>query len=94
MNQAMLDLSTAEVYQLTVLGSTHYNYMDFTLASPLFGWIGFLGPIDGARMSELTTDYVRSFFDQTLKGRLSPLFVGPSEEYPEVVFDSNDRSSR
>jgi predicted dienelactone hydrolase len=88
MNQPMLDLATGPVYELTVAGSTHYNFMDFTLASPLFRWLGFVGEVDGARMSALTTDYVRAFFDQTLRGRLSPLLTGPAEAYPEVSFST------
>jgi len=72
-------------FSLTVKDTTHENYTDFNLISPLFQALGALGKIDGRRMERIVNTYTLAFFDQTLKGVSSPLFQGLSPDYPEVA---------
>lgn len=44
-----------------------------------------IGSLDGARSFEIITGVVQTFFDLTLKGKKTSLFVKGSKEYPELV---------
>ncbi len=55
-------------YRVVVEGSTHFNFSDLSLSSPLMQPLGLLGSIDRQRSLQIANDYVRAFFDQHLKG--------------------------
>jgi predicted dienelactone hydrolase len=80
-------------YKVTLRGARHFNFSDAAvLFSPIMKATGMLGPIDGRRGLEITSDYVRAFFDQYLKNADSALLVGPSAKYPEVSVESHGRA--
>jgi predicted dienelactone hydrolase len=72
---------------LTILGADHYDFTDLPALSPLAPQLGLKGPIPGARVQQIIMDYTLAFFEQAFKGKPSPLFAGPSPDYPEVRFD-------
>ncbi|MGH8236056.1 MAG: alpha/beta hydrolase family protein [Steroidobacteraceae bacterium] len=84
MNEPVFRRAQRDALYLTVTGSTHFNYSDFSLISPLFRKLGLLGPIDGRRMEAIMNVYIRAFFDQHLRGQDSPLLKAGSADYPEV----------
>lgn len=90
-NRLFFERARNHAYLVTVKGSKHFNYSDFSLFSPDYKKAGFLGPIDGERMEKITSDYVLAFFDKYLKNKDSPLLKGPSADYPEVEFKSHGR---
>ncbi|MGQ0640680.1 MAG: alpha/beta hydrolase family protein [Gemmatimonadaceae bacterium] len=69
LNRLFFERATDAAYYVTVKGSKHFNYSDFSLFSPDFQKAGILGPIDGERMERILSDYVLAFFDAYLKGR-------------------------
>lgn len=88
MNEPVFRRAQGDAWYVTVKGSTHFNYSDFSLISPLFSKVGMLGPIDGRRMERIMNAYIRAFFDQHLSGRDSPLLKGASSDYPEVTLQT------
>jgi pimeloyl-ACP methyl ester carboxylesterase len=71
---------------VTIEGSEHFDYADFTILFPNFKYAGFLlGKIDGARQVEIVNDYVLSFFNKHLKGKKEPLIDERLNKYPEVA---------
>ena len=46
-----------------------------------------MGDIDGARMVDITREYVRSFFDLHLNDGYGTLLDGPDPQYPEVLIE-------
>lgn len=83
-NDWALDDSPQSGYRLVVKGTTHENYTDFNLVSPILQMLGGLGTIDPWQMERIMNAYILAFFDQTLKGIPSPLLQGPHPDYPEV----------
>jgi predicted dienelactone hydrolase len=69
-----------------IAGTTHHDFSDLPLLSPVAAQLGLKGPIPGSRMAEIAETYLLSFFDATLKGRPSTLFDGAAPEFPEVEF--------
>ncbi len=88
MNEPVFRRAQGDAWYVTVKGSTHFNYTDFSLISPLFSKLGMLGPIEGRRMEQILNAYVRAFFDQHLAGQDSVLLKGASSDYPEVTLQS------
>jgi hypothetical protein len=72
-------------YRITIRGTTHFDFTDLFLYSPVLKFTKAFGPIDGYRMIKIINDYTLAFFDETLKGEMSPLLNGPSPDYPEVM---------
>ncbi|MGH9943386.1 MAG: alpha/beta hydrolase family protein [Pyrinomonadaceae bacterium] len=91
LNSLFFEQAKNAAYFVSVKGSKHFNYSDFSLFSPDFKKAGLLGPIDGARMERIMNDYVLAFFDKYLKGKEAPLLNGPSARYPEVEFKSHSQ---
>lgn len=77
--------SQAPAWLLSTAGSAHVSYTDLVLFSPLLHMGGITGRIDGGRMEQIMNAYLLAFFDQTLRGKPSPLLQGPSPAYPEVT---------
>lgn len=76
-----LDPSTHVIY---IRGTSHYDFSDIPMLSPIAPQLGLKGPLNSKRVVEIVDDYLISFFDLTLKGQPTDLFDGPSK-YPEVV---------
>jgi predicted dienelactone hydrolase len=80
----------SDAYQTKIRGARHTNFGDTTL----YGWLiqsaNDEPAIQGERMIYIQNVYSLTFFDKHLKGLASPLLNGPSAEFPEVVFRSND----
>jgi hypothetical protein len=72
-------------YRITIRGTTHFDFTDLSLYSPVFKYTKAFGPIDGYRMVKIMNAYTLAFFDEYLKGEMSPLLDGPSPDYPEVT---------
>ena len=72
---------------ITIQGTTHYDFSDLPLLSPLAPKLGLKGPINGKRVTAIINDYLLSFFDRTLKGVPTDLFQGQIQKYNEVRFD-------
>jgi hypothetical protein len=75
-------------YYVSVPGMFHVNFTDapyFTSLGPL---LGFTGPINAQRGFDIVNAYSLAFFDQHLEGHPAALLVGPSKQYPEVLFSS------
>lgn len=68
---------------VTIHGTTHYDFTDLPLLSPLAPQLGLKGPINGKRVTTIVNDYLLSFFEATLKGASGNLFENPSP-YPEI----------
>ncbi|WP_026410791.1 alpha/beta hydrolase family protein [Actinomadura oligospora] len=69
---------------LTVAGADHFSFSDLPV---LLEQAGFPTPtLSPERGVVITREYVKAFFDQTLKGSHSPLLDGPSPNDPEVLF--------
>jgi len=64
-------------------GTSHYDYSDTPLMSPLAAQIGLKGPIKAKRVMVILNDYLVSFFDASLNGKPATLFDNPSP-YDEV----------
>lgn len=78
-------LNTA--YKITIRGTTHFDFTDLFLYSPMLKFTKAFGPIDGYRMVKIMNAYTLAFFDGHLKGEMSPLLDGPSPDYPEVTIE-------
>jgi pimeloyl-ACP methyl ester carboxylesterase len=74
-------------YSLKIAGTSHFDFSDVPLLSPLSPWFGIKGPIDGRRVLKIINDYAVAYFDEYLKGKESSLLEGPSSEYSEVAFE-------
>lgn len=87
--RALVDASTGEVRQLTILGARHFNFTDLgVLYNPLLRAEGVFGPLDARRALAITAAYTRAFLDRTLLNADQPLLVAPNAAYPEVRFGS------
>lgn len=91
LNDPVYERATGPAYSVNVEGSTHFNYTDFSMLSPVFRRMGFLGKIDGARMERIMNHYLVAFFDTHLKtggGESSAFLDSSSAVYPEVRLSS------
>ncbi len=60
---------------VSIDGTTHYDFSDLPLLSPLAPQLGLKGPINGKRVTPIVNDYLLSFFEMTLQGKASDLFA-------------------
>jgi predicted dienelactone hydrolase len=81
----ILGTLTNTAYGITVRGTTHFDFTDLHLYSPVFRRTKVFGPIGGYRMIKIINAYTLAFLDEYLKGERSPLLYGPSPDYPEVI---------
>jgi dienelactone hydrolase len=75
---------TQSIHVIGIKGTTHYDFSDLPMLSPVASRLGLKGPLDGERVIEITNTYLIDFFDLTLKGRPTDLFDEPSP-FPEVI---------
>jgi len=85
--RAVFDRLPGAGYIVLVPGMYHTDFSDFPLFSPLAGPLGLRGPLDPYRARVIPDAYSLAFFDEHLEGRRAPLLDGPSEQFPEVLFE-------
>ena len=93
-NDWALNSAPENGYNVWVRETTHENFTDFNLVSPIFQKMDVLGQIDSQQMERIMNAYILAFFDQTLKGIPSPLLQGNNPKYPEVEFSIIDGTSK
>jgi hypothetical protein len=69
---------------ISISGTSHYDFADLPLLSPLAPQLGLKGPINGKRVVTIINDYLLSFFNTTLKAQDETLFNDRSPRYTEV----------
>ena len=74
-------------YYVQVPGMFHLDMTDAHLLSPLVPWPGLAGPIGAERAHHIVNAYSVAFFDEELRGRRAPLLDGPSDGFPDVLFE-------
>lgn len=84
---SILGLLKNTVYGVVVQDTTHLDYTDLYLYSPVLKFSQVLGPIHGDRMVKIVNAYTAAFWDEYLRGEISPLLDGPSPDYPEVTIE-------
>jgi dienelactone hydrolase len=84
---SILGLLKNTAYGLTVQGTTHLDYTDLFLYTPVLKFTHVLGPIEGDRMVKIINTYTVAFWDEYLKGEISPLLDGLSPDFPEVTIE-------
>ena len=67
-----------------IQGTSHYDFSDLPMLSPIAPQLGLKGSLNGQRVTEIVDDYLISFFETTLKNKPTDLFDGPFK-YPEVI---------
>jgi dienelactone hydrolase len=77
-----------DTYHVIIKNSRHLDYSDYTyiLKNWLLKLMQLVGKVDGSLMTQITNDYVRSFFDKYIKQLDAPLLE--QNPYREVVFES------
>ncbi len=85
MNDILYERMFERSYSVTVAGARLFNFNDFTIVSPVFKELGFLGPIDGAAMAKIVNAYTLAFFDKSLKGQPAPLLEGDRGQFPQAT---------
>lgn len=78
-----LDPTNRVIY---IQGTSHYDFSDMPLFSPIASFLGLKGPINGKLVNRIVDDYLVSFFEMTLKGKPTSLFTTGKSPYPEVVY--------
>ena len=78
-------------YYLQIPTMFHLNFTDTPEWLPITSQLGITGPIDGQRGFDILNAYSLAFFDRYLKGQSPPLLNGPSQQYPEVNFETRWR---
>ncbi|TGJ78166.1 hypothetical protein E0Z10_g10606 [Xylaria hypoxylon] len=81
---------------LGVNGSLHVDFTDLAFwkeVTDVKAHSSSLGDINGYRQVNITRTFVRSFFDFTLRGVPEPIFDGPSDAWPEVVYITVENST-
>ena len=76
--------STVPLGAVFIEGTSHYDFSDLPLLSPLAPHLGLKGPLNGRRVTAIVNDYLWSFFEMTLEGRETGLLDLLNQEYPEV----------
>lgn len=61
-------------HAIGIRGTTHYDFSDMPMLSPIAAQLGLKGPIDGERVTEIVNTYLTIFFNQTLKDYPTDLF--------------------
>jgi len=80
--------STQDCYSLSVKGSDHYNFTDYSIYPvPMVSIL--LGPIDGKKTIEMMNVLVPAFFDKYLKGMGEIDLVKEAGKYPEIEISAN-----
>jgi len=70
---------------LTIQGTSHYDFSDLPILSPIAPQLGLKGPLSSERVIKIVGNYPLAFFNQVFYGIPTKLLDGPSADYPEVV---------
>jgi pimeloyl-ACP methyl ester carboxylesterase len=81
-----LYLNSDNAKTLSIRGTSHYDFSDLPLLSPIAVQMGLKGPLEGERVVKITANYPLEFFNQVFLGIPATLLDGNSSDYPEVVF--------
>lgn len=80
--------SEQDCYSLSVKGSDHYNFTDYSIYPvPMVRIL--LGPIDGKRTIEMMNVLIPAFFDKYLKGTGEIDLVKEAGKFPEIEISAN-----
>jgi predicted dienelactone hydrolase len=85
--RAVFESLPGDGYFIQAPGMFHINFTDVPYWSPLFSWLGVIGPIDAQRGFNIINAYSLAFFDRHLKGLPAALLDGPSDQFPEVILE-------
>jgi pimeloyl-ACP methyl ester carboxylesterase len=77
-------------YFVQAPGTFHADFTDIPAWSPVFTQLGFSGPIGVERAHAIIEAYSVAFFARHLKDCETPLLAGPSDAFPEVLFEGKD----
>jgi pimeloyl-ACP methyl ester carboxylesterase len=69
---------------IEILGTSHLDFSDLPLLSPIAPLLKLKGPLSGERVVEIVNSYLLDFFGLTLMDRPSALFTGRFDDYAEV----------
>lgn len=83
-NELYLNSDSAKT--LSILGTSHYDFSDLPLLTPIAAQLGLKGPLSGDRVVKITSAYPLAFFNYEFFGNPSALLEGNSADFPEVVF--------
>jgi len=84
----LIGQSIQDCYSLSVKGSDHYNFTDYSVYPvPMVRIL--LGPIEGKRTIEMMNVLVPAFFDKYLKGMGEIDLVKEAGKYPEIEISAN-----
>ena len=72
-------------YELMIRKSSHVNYSDRPLFSPVKRLTG-AGEINPRRALQIADAYILAFFDRALNQQPGNLLDGPTERFPEAIF--------
>ncbi|MGD8340104.1 MAG: hypothetical protein PVH89_04945, partial [Gammaproteobacteria bacterium] len=72
-----------DFWDLTVVGTTHLDFVDIAHTMPLLKTLGFAGSIDSSRTVDIVNSAHLAFFDAYLKG--VPTSLDLFERFPEVA---------
>lgn len=72
---------------LQIPQTSHLDFTDVPLWSPVLRWMGATGPMNGARVHRILGDYGLAFFDRHLRGIPSPLLGGRTHPFPDVTVE-------
>jgi hypothetical protein len=86
--RAVYERLPGDGYYIQVPGMFHLDMTDAPFFSSLISWPGFSGPIGGDRAHRIVNAYSLAFFNRELRDQTTPLLDGPSERFPEVLFES------
>ena len=86
--KAVYESLPGDGYYVEVPGMFHVNFTDLPYWSPVMSQLGVTGPIDRQQGFDIVNAYSVAFFDRHLKNQPAPLLDGPSEQYPEVNFET------
>jgi predicted dienelactone hydrolase len=84
----LISQSTRDCYSLSVKGSDHYNFTDYSVYPvPMVRVL--LGPIDGKRTIEMMNVLVLAFFDKYVNGIGEIDLIKGAGKYPEIEISTN-----
>ena len=83
--EALLAAGDAPTYDVRIAGTSHYDFSDLPLLSPLAPALGLSGELDGPYTTEIVRRYLLAFFDTYLKEMPVPLLTEPLSPFPEVT---------
>ncbi|MCC6771250.1 MAG: hypothetical protein IT360_08565 [Gemmatimonadaceae bacterium] len=85
MHEVFYERAVGPAFAMNVKGSTHMDYTDLGLISPMLRRLGVLGPVGAGRMQEVMHAVVVGFFGRYVRGGEEVDLVGIGGRFVEVV---------